>query len=684
MKKRNIILSLLTLVTTLSVGVGLLANKVSTSESIKAEDETRYVFIDVKEINKNGTILNYLHAEFFYEGGGAFSPEPGLAMDQTVSRDVWKIAIPDGCYKVFFNALYTQDDPTWIRAELRGSAITIPTNDKTMYKVTDYYSSGTIHEPGTFEGSWVTKPDIPDEAGYYAVTSENDYKYEYGVKMGEGEYGDKAQTLQMDAKKGSYVKVRSFFNYEEKSYPASGDGTKVNTDNGVNVYIDKDDKLFVEDYVVPPTEDGYFVFGTFDGTTISEYKDAYAAFPFVDERYDYIAVCENLKLKDGDVIGVRSYDSTRHSREIYLAPNQYYDTWYFNKDGNNLIYDCEFDRTYDIYIVKTDDSITFIPKDHSEKFYNKVTAVFFDRLDNKQGTQELPDQLYYTSGAFYPEYPSIDGVYCTSKAYYDEDCTQEYSAKFLGEAIHIYIKYYLVGYYMLPEDGDLTPMETTNIEEDSLAEINVNPTTKVTAFAYICFNEEGKKVCYQLNQHYDYAHNYWMVIGNVEYDGIEFYDFGYENHYRVYIKNDGNLYLKEGGSLFAAQFIDKIDDICDSTGMNTDLNALQVEWFKQKDLYEEVECKVIITSTEFKIYENPENIYEEMMSKYYFIINKYGSFAFENFIFTNASPIFAQTSLIDSSNNMNNLVVLIVAVNSVILISTLTFVFVKKRKSETK
>lgn len=81
MKKRNIVLSLLTLVTTLSVGVGLLANKVSTSESIKAEDETRYVFIDVKEINKNGTILNYLHTEFFYEGGGAFSPEPGLAMD---------------------------------------------------------------------------------------------------------------------------------------------------------------------------------------------------------------------------------------------------------------------------------------------------------------------------------------------------------------------------------------------------------------------------------------------------------------------------------------------------------------------------------------------------------------------------------------------------------------------------
>ena len=106
---------------------------------------------------------------------------------------------------------------------------------------------------------------------------------------------------------GKFPSALSFFAVlyllsEEKSYPASGDGTKVNTDNGVNVYIDKDDKLFVEDYVVPPTEDGYFVFGTFDGTTISEYKDAYAAFPFVDERYDYIAVCENLKLKDGDVM----------------------------------------------------------------------------------------------------------------------------------------------------------------------------------------------------------------------------------------------------------------------------------------------------------------------------------------------------------------------------------------------
>lgn len=682
MKKRNIILSLLTLVTTLSVGVGLLANKVNTSESIKAEDETRYVFIDVKEINKNGTILNYLHAEFFYEWGGAFSPEPGIAMDKTVSKDVWKLTVPDGCNKVFFNALYFKDDPTWIRAKLKGSAITIPTNDKIMYKVTDYYSSESIDEPGKFEGSWVTKPDIPDEAGYYVVTSDNDYKYENSIKMVEGEHGDKAQILQIAAKKDTYVKVRSFIAYEEKSYPSSGNGFKINKDKDVNVYVDENDTLFVEDYVVPPTEDGNFVFGTYDGTSIDKYEDAHKTFTFVDERYDYIEVYEGLTTKEGDIISVKNYDSTRHTREVSLAPNPNYDTWYFEKIDNTL--KVKYGSTYDIYIVETDSGITYLPKFHSTKFYNKVTAVFFDRLDNKQGTQELPDQLYYTSGAFYPEYPSIDGAYCTGNAYYNEDCTNPYSNKFLDEPIHIYIKYYLVGYYMLPEDGDLTPMETTNIEEDSLAEISVNPTTKVTAFAFICFNEEGKKVCYQLNQHYDYAHNYWMVKGNVEYDAIEFYDFGYIYHYRVFIKNDGNLYLKEGGSLFANDFIAKIGNICDSTGKKTDLNALQVEWFNQKDSYQKVECKTIIESTEFKYYEDPQNIIEEMMSKYYYIINKYGSFAFENFIFPVKNPIYPQVSLTDSTNELNNLVTLIIAVNSILTISALTFIFIKKRKSEIK
>ncbi len=99
------------------------------------------------------------------------------------------------------------------------------------------------------------------------------------------------------------------------------------------------------------------------------------------------------------------------------------------------------------------------------------------------------------------------------------------------------------------------------------------------------------------------------------------------------------MHIKEAGSFFCNDFINDISNICDDTGLNTNIEALQGEWLEQEAAYQQVEYKQEIINIGFQYFESPETIYEEMMNKYYYIINKYGSDIFANFIFPDMDPV---------------------------------------------
>ena len=168
------------------------------------------------------------------------------------------------------------------------------------------------------------------------------------------------------------------------------------------------------------------------------------------------------------------------------------------------------------------------------------------------------------------------------------------------------------------------------------------------------------------------------AINEVGYDGnkrlrdaIEFNAWTLGNYFRVSIKTDGKLHIKEAGSFFCNDFINDISNICDDTGLNTNTEALQGEWLEQKAAYQQVEYKQEIINIGFQYFVSPETIYEEMMNKYYYIINKYGSetFGIDNNVFLkyNDAAIFAA--------------VISISVVGVSLLVTL-LVFKKKKKSK--
>lgn len=654
MFKRKTTLSIIFSALTLGlISTGFINNNDKVVEAKAKEEKIEYIYLDCSKPVSDG--YSFFHPYVIFGGGANVSDY----MMKSVKDNVYKYPIPQGATLVNFEDHYTIDGR--VKSELwydgHNWSIDIPETKRTFY-INKYDSYGSITEVDAFFGEWRDNYDMPDEEGYYLVNSDNDYKYADSIKMDEGKHGDLAEAIKINAKSNQYLKVRSWFNNTNTTYPSSGKGYKPDKDKDVNVYISESNEFLVEDYVIPPEEDGYYVFGSILSETVDEYKSEYKTTSFVDESYDYIEVYDNLALGLNDVISIRQHSSSSHPRDKYIAPVSYLSETYFEINGNNVRIKYEYKDVmhYDIFIVQTDDGTYFLPKFHEDKCVNKITAVFFDVNGVKTGKQALPDQLSY--GYFTPATPDVDGKYCLGKAYTDEDCTVEYSRHYVDSPENIYIKYYNSGYYLLPRivksEGATTTyktvyevgtkMDTTNLEEGSLAEVTIRPMPEGEGpydFAYLYYDEDGKMTFYQYHTiSDDYARSEWFS----DHYSVEVHYGNRGKYFRAFIKYDkdskeNRVFLKDAGSGFCSDFMSKIGDICDSSGVNTNIEDLQTEWANQIEAYSNVEYKQEIVKLGFNYFESPENIYESMMNKYYYIISKYGSDKFINFIFPDMDPI---------------------------------------------
>lgn len=675
MKSIKFIVSTILTSLTLGVGIGLLNVKDNNQiTNVKADEQVQYIYLDCTDITASG--YSFFHPYVIF-GGGGYAED---YMQKSVKDNVYKYPIPEGATLVNFEDHYANG---MVKSEMwydsHNWSIDIPATKRTFY-ITGYNSLGTISEPDAFYGEWKSNYDMPDEEGYYLVNSSNNYKYEGSIKMDEGVYGDLAQLIQYHADNDTYIKVRSYIDNSDKTYPSSGKGYKPKNDKDVNVYISEDKEFLIEDYIIPPEEDGYYVFGTYGSTVVSEYADAYKTTTFIDEKNDYVALYENIHLELNDSIYVKRYSSSSHAREVIISPESSLSSD-FEKYGDGVRLKQDWVDYYDVYIIDDGENIVFRPNRHSTKVYNPMTAVFCTYTGEVVRTQDLPEQLSYSNVRFYPDLIEMEGAKLTGDVYLDVNCTDKFNNWFISEPTHLYVKYLVPGYYFCHNWGKYQMMDTTNIEEDSLAEITIQPSNQeyMDTFIFISYDVDSNVTEYELGSS-NYAYNEVAYDGNKRLrDGIIFNSWTLDEYiFRVSIKKDGKIHIKEAGGIFCKDFIDDVSNICDSTGDNTNIKALQTEWLEQKEAYQNVEYKQEIINTGFQYFENPENIYQEMMNKYYYIINKYGSNVFENFIFPDADPILLNNvKSIEADSNA----IIIVIISLITLSSFALLAVVKKRKS---
>ena len=662
------------------ITTGFINNNDKVVETKAEEEKVEYIYLDCSKPVSDG--YSFFHPYVIFGGGANVSDY----MMESVKDNVYKYPIPQGATLVNFEDHYVNGQT---KSELwydgHNWSIDIPETKRTFY-INRYDSYGSITEVDAFFGEWRDNYDMPDEEGYYLVNSDNDYKFADSIKMDEGEHGDLAEAIQINAKSNQYLKVRSWFNNTNKTYPSSGKGYKPDNDKDVNIYISESDEFLVEDYINKPEEDGYYVFGTYGSEVVSEYIDAYKTTTFIDEKMNYVALYENIHLELNDSIYVKRYSSSSHPRQVIISPESTLSSD-FEKYGDGVRLKQKWVDYFDVYIIDDGENIVFRPDRHSTKVLNPMTAVFCTYTGEVVRTQDLPEQLSYSNTRFYPDLVEMEGAKLTGEVYLDVNCTDEFNNWFISEPTHLYVKYLVPGYYFCHNRGEYQLMDTTNIEEDSLAEITIQPLNQedMDTFIFISYDADSNIQEYELESS-NYAINEVGYDGNKRLrDAIEFNAWTLGNYFRVSIKTDGKLHIKEAGSFFCNDFINDISNICDDTGLNTNIEALQGEWLEQKAAYQQVEYKQEIINIGFQYFESPETIYEEMMNKYYYIINKYGSETFENFIFPDMDPVLPNGIDNNVFLKYNDAAIFAAVISiSVVGVSLLVTLLVFKKKKKSK
>lgn len=535
-----------------------------------------------------------------------------------------------------------------------------------------------------------TAPDVPEEDGYYVVGTKSNWKFAGATKMDAGQGTDKAQLIKYAGTAGEEFKVRSYLNGVEKWYGESNYEVG-EVDKYLNIYVNENDGLWVEDWVEPdvPAEEGYYICGEFSGVPSWKYDGATKMTPTSQDGN--VAYEMNFPLAVDDELRVRSYFTDRDKYDQWATVGNGTEA-YGEKSGDNFKITAA--GNYDIYAKYEqkagDDSskFYFYVSPHVESYEIEMTAVKFVGA-TKEGTQAQESQIAYDNQVFAPIQPAMSG-YALRGYFTDADCTVAYEPHKFSADGHLYAKYTKAGFYVIhgPDWSidEAAEMMTAGIGPNNKAEAAVTVETKNETYSFVYYNEEGKMSGQSgLGKEYAYA--------VYEESHIKFTETG---TYAVYwtkddaADNPNMIFLNDGSTAYCTTFLTATGGECkvDEHGVvTTDVEKLQTVWAAQKTAYQALNdgAKAEIVKVGFDGGKEDGTVAEQLMARYHYIVCKYGSERFENFIFPEAAPIapssaYIEFGSINSADNTTMIIIIAVAAVSALAFSALLIIKKKKQK----
>ena len=461
-----------------------------------------------------------------------------------------------------------------------------------------------------------------------------------------------------------------------------------------------------------PHEDGYYL----SGTAGWDYRTA-VQMTSVDSTLDpnqNSAILEGLSITAINTqVRVRSYFAPR------LDPADHdYDKWATYggeaKDFGNVVggegadqFNFNFTKTgtYNVYAKYVEDQFKFFIERQAD-FVIEMTAVLFNGKV-KDTTAALDNQSAFIGEDFNPVQPARDG-YVARGVFTDEACTTDYSAHEFNANGHLYIKYTKIAWYIA---GDATYSGSEGLKWSvDAASIMVAPasgnllegTIVIPAGADKDHPVDVKPMSYELD-------NYGNPKWNGQYDDKNLsmggsYDFvtriaddatgddelnrgnlrfTKSGSFSIFVNSTRQIYITEGLDAFFSGFLAQVGDVCDAQG-NTNPSSLAAVWTQQKVAFDSLGAladSLKNNPTKFKHYDNPANDEEKMLNLYHYIITKYGTNAYEDFIWKQELPSSGRIKLI--SNTVNSTTIAVVAtVMSVIAGATIAFFVLRKKKEQ--
>lgn len=475
-------------------------------------------------------------------------------------------------------------------------------------------------------------------------------------------------------------------------------------------YGNKGYGVSVEKYVEPdvPTEgDGYYLVGS---KTDFKFKNApeMATAGIAEEN---VAELMNYFASKDEKIKVRGYfrnDAVPNKWSFYGG-----DATEFGEEDVEGNFVFSKDQAVDIFAkwVKVSEDpeewqLQFFVTEHAERYDISIYDVLFEgkRLAS---TAVEPHVLRATQGVnFEYELPAMNGYYARG-LYTDAACTVEYTpTKFNADAT-LYAKYTRLGEYMT---GDATysgsealawnvdgasylssvVLDPNNRLEGSVtipASASKESPVKVKALRYI-----GDEVYYEKEVE---KHTQWQGVTYDLGDTYSFVSLDKDSNlvftkggtYAVYINNENKVYLNEGAAAFYTKFLSDTGGVC-RTDNKTDLVRLGEVWDDLKVVYNSLSAseKETIEAVGFNGGDEKGDDLHKMMARYAYIVTKYGSDAFENFIFPlvhvdpHPNMVYGGLNAMDAADNTTMIIVIAIAAISALAFTTL--LVLKKRKQK--
>ena len=338
--------------------------------------------------------------------------------------------------------------------------------------------------------------------------------------------------------------------------------------------------------------------------------------------------------------------------------------------------------TYDIFV-------------HEDGFYvaeheaNRIRIGVVSRLykgNTLYSFENGPSQNSIAGAEFTPRNYEVAGHHLIG-FYSDISCTTPFDdGTKLDYDTTIYAKFVKAGYYTISGAGEwkivnAVAMNTEDIGVNNKAEAAITVSAVNETYSFVYYNEEGEMAGHAgLGASYDYVED--------ESDHIKFTKTG---TYTVYwSKNDNKLYVNGGLQAFYSNFISSMAAVCNEQGeyaTEEAYNAVKAAWLQQKAAYNALEDTD--KNTIKKIGFNGGSTDPEadqslkMVAKYHYIVSKYGTAEFTDFIWNQnlaANNSFSLPYERISTNNGDIITITIIAA-TIAAISVGVF-FMLKRKHD--
>lgn len=530
-------------------------------------------------------------------------------------------------------------------------------------------------------------PDVPEHNGYYVVGSKSEWKYAGAAELTGGEDEENyAKLLNYTVAKDEAFKVKKYEDGVETWFAINGDESEAGnyvaeTEKAVDIFASKDGKLYVSDHIEPdiPTKEGYYICGL-DGF---RYENATEMTSVVDPgEGENVAYYMNLSVKANDEIIVRSYFEDQEPKDRWSEPGDDFSKIdYGERDGNNFKF--LKDGYYDIYAKYVGENFRFFVAQHVESHSVALTAVLFNGKIS-EGSQDLAPQIAYEGQEFEPEL-AREG-YVLLATYTDEEMEHVYvPAEIKSDDVHLYAKYMKVGFYVIAEKDnwkleEALPMNTAGIADTNKAEAYLN-VKENELYSFVEYKADGTMAGQSgLGEGVDPL---LATYDETEGGRVKFLK---DASVAVYFGKDNNIYLNEGLVAFLTNFKSDVGGVCLTLDPKASeeqkaayMTALKAAWGRQAVAFNNLTAD---EKAEFNKETHDESIkvlYEEMTAMYDYIIHKYGTSEFNDFIW-NQNIKAVGNSMPELSTDSNVMLIVIITISAVSVASLGALLILKKKK----